>query len=275
MDSRLLASNGRVAHASLQGQLTADAFVQGEVRQVAAAVSGIFAEAAGTSLQRQLLYGEQFTVLEDRGGFSFGISARDGHVGYLNTDHLGPASEATHIVSSRGTHFYPTSNIKAPPVMAASFGTRIRIVSASGNFFETDAGLFVPRNHVRPAKLPFNDPASVAQLFFGTPYLWGGNSSAGIDCSGLVQAAFLGCAIACPADSDQQEKAVGEPLDELQQTQRGDLIFWAGHVAIAVDHQTLIHANAHDMSVTYEPIEAAVSRIADQGGCYVTSRKRV
>jgi cell wall-associated NlpC family hydrolase len=129
----------------------------------------------------------------------------------------------------------------------------------------------VPKKHLRPLDRPFTDPAAVAQLLFGVPYLWGGNSVLGIDCSGLVQAALLACSVPCGGDSDLQEavgsEATGEP-------RRGDLVFWPGHVAMMVDGETLIHANAHHMAVAYEGLAAATLRIEAQSGGGVTARRR-
>ena len=121
---------------------------------------------------------------------------------------------------------------------------------------------YVPKPHLRPLDRPFADPAAVAQLHYGVPYLWGGNSVLGIDCSGLVQAALLACAIPCGGDSDLQQ-AVGEAIPEGEAPRRGDLFFWPGHVAMVVDEATLIHANAHHMAVACEPLSDAVARMGE------------
>lgn len=273
-DPRLVPANGRVAALRLKGTVDAERFVEGEVRQIARPVAPIWKEPAGRR-ERELLFGEQVTVYDEQEGFAFVQSGRDGYVGYVEAAALGDVSQATHAVCAPATHLYAAPDIKRPEVMHLSFGARLRIVSADGAFFETDTGRFVPKPHVRPANRPLSDPATVAQLFFGTPYLWGGNSSLGIDCSGLVQAAHLACGIECPADSDMQEAALGEPLAAGASLRRGDLLFWRGHVAMAVDPATLIHANAHHMAVAYEGFVEATTRIEAQGGGPVTSRRRV
>jgi cell wall-associated NlpC family hydrolase len=274
MDRRLTPANGRVAALSLQGQVQADRFTEGERRRIGPALADL-RDAPGGRRERQLLHGEQVTVYEDEGGWAFVQAARDGYVGYLASDALIAPSEPTQMVAVPASHLYTAANLKSPEAMGLSFGSRLRIVSGHGSFYETDTGHFVPRPHVRPVNRPFADAATVAQLFFGAPYLWGGNSIRGIDCSGLVQAALLACGIACPGDSDLQEAALGAALPDGEPLARGDLVFWKGHVALAVDGETLIHANAHHMAVAYEPFAAAARRIEAQGGGPVTSRRRL
>ena len=272
-DPRLTPANSRVAEAGWEGRVIADRFVAGDWRGVVVPLADLRAAPDGAR-ERQLLLGDRFLVLESHDGWSFGRAAKDGYVGYLRDDHLGPETAATHLVAVRASHLYVRPDIKSPDLAALSFGARLTIVHEGRAFFETADGRFVPKPHLRPADKPFRDPVTVAQLFFCTPYLWGGNSSAGIDCSGLVQAALLACAIPCPGDSDLQ-MALGQPLAPDAPVERGDLFFWKGHVAMAVDDQTLIHANAHHMAVAYEPLAAAIARIEAQGGGPVIARRRL
>ena len=158
--------------------------------------------------------------------------------------------------------------------MHLCFGAQVRVVVERHKMFETDVG-FIPKKHLRPVDRPFADPVTVAQLFFGAPYLWGGNSRLGIDCSGLVQAGLMACGIFCPGDSDLQMADVGEALDSDAPLQRGDLLFWKGHVGIMVDADVMLHANAHHMAVAYEPLAAATIRIEAQGDGACLMRKRV
>jgi cell wall-associated NlpC family hydrolase len=272
-DPRLTPANGRVAEAGWEDRVQAARFTSGDWKSVAVPLCDLRAAPAGNR-ERQLLLGDRFLVLEARDGWSFGRAAKDSYVGYIRDDHLGSDVIASHVVAVRATHLYATPDIKSPDLAALSFGARLAIVHEGRAFFETADGRFVPKPHLRPADKPFRDPVTVAQLFFGTPYLWGGNSSAGIDCSGLVQVALLACGIPCPGDSDLQ-MALGQQLAPDTPVERGDLFFWKGHVAMAVDDRTLIHANAHHMAVAYEPLAAAVARIEAQGSGPVIARRRL
>lgn len=229
----------------------------------------------GGARLRQLLYGEPVVALDASGTHLHVRAARDGYEGWLRADLAAPPQQATHRVVALATHLYAAPDLKSRDVMSLSFGARLTVDAAEDRFLRTDAGHFVPAVHLAPLRGTFGDPAGVAELFLGTPYLWGGNSRLGIDCSGLVQAAFLACGIACPGDSGPQEAALGTALPADATPARGDLVFWKGHVAIMVGAADMIHANAHHMSVVYEPLAEAEARIAAQGDGPITSLRRV
>lgn len=273
-DRRMTPANARVAAAHLLGQVAAERFVEPVTHRVTRPLTDIL-RAPGGPRERQLVLGEQVEVLERNEGYAFGWAARDGFVGYMPEEALSPGvPEPTHFVSVPASHAYCAADLKQPEIWGLSFGARVRVVSASGGFFETAEGWFVPKPHLRPVNAPFSDPVTVAQMFFGAPYLWGGNSIWGIDCSGLVQVAWLACGRACPGDSDQQERALGNALPAGTPPRRGDLLFWKGHVALVVEPEVMIHANAHTMSVAYERIADALERIEAQGDGPVTSHRR-
>lgn len=273
-DRRLTPANGRVAAEHLRGLVDAERFVTPEPAAIAVPLADLWSGPEARARDRQLAKGEAVRVYERREGMAFVSAMRDGYVGYVAETALGPPFDATHIVGVPASHAYPVPDMKVPGARRLSFGARLRVVAASGRFFETHDGWHVPRPHLRPANSPYRDPASVAQLFFGVPYLWGGNSSDGIDCSGLVQAALLAAGHPCPGDSDLQEAVTGAALPEGTPMARGDLLFWKGHVAMAVDGEVLIHANAHHMAVAYEPAGEAVARIEAEGGGPVTAHRR-
>jgi len=220
---------------------------------------------------RQLLRGAQVTVFEDRAGWSF-VQGEDGYVGYVRVDQIGGTLAHTHYVGTFATHGYAQESFKSPDITSLPFGAAVTVFDERRKFFETDAG-FVPKSHLRPLDRPFSDPATVAQMQFGVPYLWGGNSTRGIDCSGLIAAALKACGQSCPADSDMQHSALG--ADVTGDYQRGDLLFWQGHVGMMVDADTMIHANAHHMACVYEPITKAILRIKAQGEGGVLAHKRL
>lgn len=232
----------------------------------------------GGARDRQLVFGEEFYFLEIYEGWVFGTTLRDHpdfYVGYVYVNDLDMTPRSlTHWVNTRATHIYPRSDFKDRELASLSFGSKLQVLGGVNRFYQTPQG-YVPRAHVVELVDLFVDPVSVAELLLGTPYLWGGNSAFGIDCSGLVQGACRACGIPCPADSDQQEAELGQTLAEDAPLRRGDVIFWKGHVGWIAGDNLLLHANAYHMAVTYEPLDAAIARIAAQGDGPVTRRARL
>ena len=263
-DRRLTPATERVAHVSLRGAVEAPAWTEGSPARVVLPVADLLARPSGPR-DRQVLYGAAVTVIERRQGHAFVLAAADGYCGWLAEAALGPAEAATHWISARASHLYREPSLKAPEAAGLSFGARLRLVAEAGRFAETADGWFVPRAHLLPLGDWLADPVEAAMRLLGAPYLWGGNSQAGVDCSGLVQLAFHAAGRACPGDSDLQRAAFGPALPEGTAPARGDLFFWPGHVALAVDGLHLIHANGFRAAVTLEGIETCLARIEAQG----------
>ncbi|MCF6234291.1 MAG: C40 family peptidase [Rhodobacteraceae bacterium] len=203
-------------------------------------------------------------VLEANDGWSRIEADKDGYCGYVPSRSLGPVTPATHWISAPSSHVYARPEIKSPDQMALSFASLITVMSYTNGFAQISNG-YIPSTHLTPVGTFLNDPLVVAQLFMGTPYLWGGNSRFGIDCSGLVQAAYLACGRDCPGDSSVQMDAFGLGLPNDTIPQRHDLLFFNGHVAMVFDQDTLLHANAFHMAVSFEPLQSALKRIEAQG----------
>lgn len=272
-DPRTTPANGRVAASFLKGTVESNNYVDGDMMQCVAAAADIVGKPNGRRTS-QLLYGDLFLMLEERAGHVFGQSVSDGYCGYVRADLLAPAQDSTHWVASPQTHLYPGANMKLMTQGALYFASEVAVENTEGNWSKLESGMYVPSSHLLPVKTRLNDPVGVADLFLGTPYLWGGNSRYGIDCSGLVQLAWRACGMDCPRDSDMQEAELGRLLEEGETPKRGDLAFWKGHVGIMTAPNRMLHANAFHMSVAYEPLDEAVERIAGSGGGPLTSLKR-
>jgi hypothetical protein len=227
------------------------------------------------ALDTQALFGERVTVLETTDeGWVRGQLETDGYAGWMSANALGPAGPApTHKVVVRRTFGFPGADIKLPPMIALPMGATLPITRQTERFAINSYGWHFPLSHLSPVATKQADLVAVAEMLAGEPYLWGGKSSLGIDCSGLVQISLQIAGIASPRDSGIQEQTLGNavPFAELR---RGDLIFWNGHVAIARDATSLIHANAHHMLVAVEPVAQAIARIKATGS-EVTSVKRI
>ena len=278
-DARLLHSNGHVAHFSLKDEIQADSYVEGEVSQVVCPVASLLDNPNGLR-QRELVFGELFNRLQDKDGFSFGYALRDDYTGYIRSEYLNSVKvAATHVVSARMTYAYEKPDIKSSADhLMLSMGARVTVIAEGSKWAEinhVNGSLFVPVSHLRQINDIENDPVKVAERLLGTPYIWGGNSALGIDCSGLVQMACLSCGIDCPGDSDLQMAGLGIILSEDVPLKRGDLLFWKGHVAWVSDSDTIMHANAYHMSVSYEPLYQSIERIEAHEDGALLMRKRL
>jgi cell wall-associated NlpC family hydrolase len=276
LDPRLNPFRPDIAAAHLRGKVEAAHFVEGTTYEVIEPIADLRRDPAHeAALDTQALKGERVTVYEmSEEGWAWGQLETDGYVGYLSANALGPAGAApTHRVCVPRTFGFPAANIKLPPMIALPMGAGIVIAKTTDSFAVDGYGWHYPLNHVAPIEDKHSDFVAIAEMFVSAPYLWGGKSWLGIDCSGLVQLALQTAGQTCPRDTYMQEQALGRPV-ALGSIRRGDLVFWKGHVAIARDAETMIHANAHHMMTAIEPIADAVARIK-AAGSEVTSVRRV
>jgi cell wall-associated NlpC family hydrolase len=275
LDPRITPARPDLAAKHLEGKVKAAHFAAGEDYEVIDAQAPMRrAPSPDAPLDTEALLGERVTIYQfNEEGWAWGQLAADGYVGWLPANALlKPRAAPTHKVTALRTLAFPGNSIKAPPVAAPPLGSRLCILREQDRFAVANIG-FLPAGHLAPLDHAEADFVAVAERFLGTPYLWGGKTNYGLDCSGLVQVALNACGVSCPRDSDMQERALGTPVD-LAQLRRGDLVFWKGHVAIVRDETSLVHANAFHMQVAIEPIAEAFARIA-AAGSPVTSARRL
>jgi len=273
-DPRLTLVRPDLAAGVLEGRLDARRFEQPRRMQLAVPAASIRRAPRPDAEQLdQILLGERFDVLETRDGFAWGQAVRDGYVGHVAFGALAPEGPPpTHWVRVPLTYGFEAPSIKSRPTGPISLNSLVTVTAREGRLALCEAGFWVPESHLAPLGDVADDPAAIAEAHLGAAYLWGGREGCGIDCSGLVLQSLLACGRACPRDSDLQQ-ALGAPVAAAD-LDRGDLVFWKGHVAILLDGARIIHANAHHMAVAQEPLREAIERIRKSGGGEPTAYRR-
>jgi len=269
-DPRLTPARPDLAAKYLEGKVEAARFVEGEVFEIIDAIAPLREKPSSEAmLLTQALKGERITIYDRDGeGWAWGQLNSDGYVGWLPDRALArPGAAPTHKVTAIRTFAFTGPSIKLPPAETLVMGTTLTVIREDGPFAVTPEGWYLPRRHLGGIDSFVEDFVTVAEGFVGTPYLWGGKSSLGIDCSGLVQVALNAAGTGCPRDSDMQQLGLGRLLGlaESAHLRRGDLMFWKGHVAIVRDAGTLVHANAHHMATAIENTRDAIARIKAAG----------
>ncbi|MBV9556921.1 MAG: C40 family peptidase [Pseudolabrys sp.] len=284
-DSRLITFDRRftparpdLAAAHLRGHVDATAFVEGRDMQIVEPIADVRnAPTPDASLDTQALCGERVIVYEEHEGWAWGQLQRDSYVGYLPA-HLLSSNEQkpTHRVTALRTFVYPAPNMKIPPLKALPLGAEVT-VEGEGEYVRVAGHGFVYAPHLAPLAQHEPDFVAVAERFLGVPYLWGGKTALGLDCSGLVQISLAAAGIVVPRDTDVQAREIDTelPLDKPLRLRRGDLVFWKGHVGIMCDEHTLLHANGHHMSVAREALAQARARILAKSFGPVTTVRRL
>lgn len=270
LDPRRNAFRADLAAQSLYGKVNAPRFVSGKRLQVARpAVPLRRRPAAGVGFETEAIYGETVTVYDEADGWAWVQLDHDGYVGYLPADTLtAEVRPWTHRVRATGTFVYPTADIKAPPLMHLSINARLAISDVDQRFARLETGGFVIARHIAEKGRAERDFVEIAERLVGTPYLWGGKTRIGLDCSALLQLSLHAAGQPCPRDSDMQQAELGSTVlvpETLDGLERGDLVFWKGHVGIMADGLMLVHANAHHMETVAETLHDAVARIAKTG----------
>jgi cell wall-associated NlpC family hydrolase len=264
-DPRLTPARPDLAAAYLRGQVAADAYVEGRALQVCVGTADLrHAPAPDAPLDTQALFGDKVMLYEDHEGWGWVQLARDGYVGYISMAALVEGQiEPTHRVTANRSFVYPGPDLKFSARDALPLGATVRVRATKEGFAQIDDAAFVFADHLLAREESQKDFVAVAERLLHAPYLWGGKTSVGIDCSGLVQISLDAAGIDAPRDSDLQQQALGFPIavdQDLAGLRRGDLVFWRGHAGIMRNETTLLHANAHHMLVASEPLRIARDR---------------
>lgn len=279
LDKRLYAYRDDLAESTLEGRVKAARFTAGEPGRITAAVAPLRRlPRPGAPLDTELLFGEDVTIFDRADGWAWIKSAQDGYVGYVPTADIGPPGPApTHRMAALRGFVFPRPDLKSPPIMTLHMGSRLTVVATSGRYSELADGGFVYSDYLRPAAEMEKDPIAVAMSFLHAPYLWGGRSSLGLDCSALVQLSWQACGIDCPRDTDMQFDQFGMLINydgQESSLRRGDLVFWKGHIGIWIDEDRFLHSNASDMRVAMAPLTFTANRIEAKGEGPITGVRR-
>jgi Bacterial dipeptidyl-peptidase Sh3 domain/NlpC/P60 family len=277
-DPRLTPARPDLAAKYLEGKIAAARFVTGEEFEISDAIAPLRERPSSDAmLLTQALKGERVTIYDRNGeGFAWGQLVSDGYVGWLPDRALAkPVAAPTHKIIALRTFAFPGPSIKLPPLDTLPMGTTVTVKREDGAFAVTREGWYLPLPHLGKLDWHERDFVGVAEQFIGTPYLWGGKTSLGIDCSGLIQVALNAAGTGCPRDSDMQRDGLGRALNpvESQKLQRGDLIYWNGHAAIVRDTNSIVHANAHHMATKIENTRDAIARIKAAGNEVVAIKR--
>jgi hypothetical protein len=270
-DRRVTPARSDLAAAHLKGKVDAPRFAAGEAFAIGIGRASLKRHPSDDAAQdSELLFGEIFTVYDRGNGWAWGQAAGDLYVGYVCEAALVKPFKAEAKISALLAPVFSAADLKTPVRDLLPMNAAVSMLNREGDYVDIGSG-FVHQRYLAPETE--TDFVGIAERFVGAPYVWGGKTVAGLDCSGLIQTALQAVGKAAPRDTDMMEKALGEAVAPGA-VRRGDLVFWKGHMGVMLDAARLLHANAFHMMVAVEPLAEAIARIEPIAGP-VTSVKRL
>jgi len=218
-------------------------------------------------LTTQLLYGDSFKIIKKKGSWIKIKNNSDGYKGFIKKKNFPLNKKNTHKVCNLFANLYIKPNLKFKIKKKISFGSKISVTEKKNNFYKFD-NFWIKKNDLKKIKYKTKDIFKGLNKFMGTKYVWGGKHFSGVDCSGLVQLFFNFNNRFCPRDTKDQIKYFKRKI-KIKNIRKNDLIFWKGHVAIAISNRKLIHAYGPSKSTVAMPIKKTIDRI------YKTTRLKV
>ena len=279
-DPRVNPYRDDLAALHLKGKVASRAFVDGRAARVRIPFAALMTKPDRGALQgSELLQGEAFTVYEEKSGWAWGQCGADGYVGYVAAKALtGDAPTPTHWVTAARSLVFPDPKGEYPPARGFSTLALVAVADETGDYARLADGGWMFGKHLSRIGERRPDFLATATQFLGTPYLWGGRGGLGIDCSGLIQIAMAAAGIPCPRDSDQQREALGEDLGvpkDLAAMQRGDVVFFPGHVGFYLGQGRFLHASSFDMMVSAHPFADVLARVKERHGKDIIRVRRI
>ena len=263
LDTRLNAYRPDLADIRLRDQVSAQQYVEGDITSIIEPRVALRARPDLTAgFVSEALLGDRVRVFEVKEGWAWGQMEKDNYVGYIPLETLsGIHMPPSHRVCVPATFIYPKADLKSQPATRIFLNSQLLIDEITDDWAALAGGGYVYHSHICPVDEFSSDPVAVAEQFLGVPYLWGGSTQDGLDCSALVQQAYHACGLECPRDGDMIEESIGETGHNS--LQRGDLVFWDGHIGMIIDDHRMIHANGHHMAVVVEDFAKAEARISN------------
>jgi len=220
-----------------------------------------------STLETECLFGETVTILDSRLDWYYCKLLTDNYCGWVQKNYLGETIKSSHRVIANRAYLFKDNDIKSGHINYLPLGSQIYVRDLDDFWAKVYLGnnskqkfAYIPRRHIIKNEDKIEDWVITAEKLIGTPYVWGGRDSIGLDCSALLQLSYQTYGENIPRNSIDQSLLSKEIVHNNEKLERGFVIFWEGHVGIMVDETYCVHANAFHMEVSKEPLVKILER---------------